>query len=438
MTTFRPLALASLGLALALAAFPAQAAAAPKATPAARAAEAPAWKTATLRRPADFAETVQARSGVLVVGAASAAEAGERVAALVTPEGGAAARSAAEAAKFDFKGGETLVLRALGGLDQVVLMGVDKGADAPSLHAAGEALGRALAKVRAPVTVAAGPVGSEGLAALATGFGIGEYRSDLLSSDRPDQTPEPVTFVGTGAAGAEAIYRGRGLALVEAVQWARDVSNLPANLIYPQTFVDAARAAFAGIPGVSIEVLDEAEMKRLGMGSISGVGMGSVRPPRLLVVRYRGAGATAAPPLVFAGKGITFDSGGISIKAASGMGEMKMDMSGAASVTGAVLSLAKSGAPVNVVAVSALAENMPDGGAIRPGDVLTAMNGKTIEVISTDAEGRLVLADALVWSERNLKPAAIVDLATLTGAVRTALGDDYAGLFGRGRPCPTG
>jgi len=168
------------------------------------------------------------------------------------------------------------------------------------------------------------------------------------------------------------------------------------------------------------------------MGALTGVGMGSARPPRLLVVRYRGVGAPAGGPLVLAGKGITFDSGGLSLKPGSGMGEMKMDMSGAASVTGAVLSLAKSGAPVNVVAVSALAENMPDGAAIRPGDVLTAMNGKTIEIISTDAEGRLVLADALVWAERNLKPSAIVDLATLTGAVRTALGDDYAGLFGRG------
>lgn len=430
MTPLRPLVLAGLGLALA--ALPAQGVAAPKAAPAARAADTPAWKTATLRRPASFAETAQARSGVLVVGAASAAEAGERVAALVSPEAGAAARSAAEAAKFDFTSGETLVLRALGGLDQVVLMGVDKGADAQALHAAGEALGRSLAKVRAPVTVAAGPVGAEGLAALATGFGIGEYRSDLLSSDRPARTPEPVVFTGAGAAGAEAIYRSRGLALVEAVQWTRDVSNLPANLMYPQTFVDSARAAFAGVPGVTIEVLDEADLKRLGMGALSGVGMGSVRPPRLLVVRYRGAGADAAQPLVLAGKGITFDSGGISIKGSSGMGEMKMDMSGAASVTGAVLSLAKSGAPVDVAAVAALAENMPDGGAIRPGDVLTAMNGKTIEVISTDAEGRLVLADALVWAERNLKPAAIVDLATLTGAVRTALGDDYAGLFGRG------
>lgn len=432
MTPFRPLVLAGLSLALAVPALaPAPAVAAPKAA-AAAGAEPSTWSTATRRRPVSFAETAQATSGVLVIAAGSAAEASERAAVLLGPEAGAGVRRAAEAAEFNFTSGDMLTLRAFGGLDQVVLLGLGKSPQGAGLQGAGEALGRSLAKVRAPVTVSTGGLGAEGLAALATGFGIGEYRSDLFSSDRPTVSPQAVVFTGAGASGAETIFRGRGQALVEAVQWTRDVSNLPANLMYPQAFVESARAAFAGTPGVTIEVLDEAAMRRLGMGALSGVGMGSARPPRLLVVRYRGAGATAGQPLVLAGKGITFDSGGLSLKPGSGMGEMKMDMSGAASVTGAVLSLAKSGAPVNVVAVAALAENMPDGGAIRPGDVLTAMNGKTIEVISTDAEGRLVLADALVWAERNLKPSAIVDVATLTGAVRTALGDDYAGLFGRG------
>jgi leucyl aminopeptidase len=213
--------------------------------------------------------------------------------------------------------------------------------------------------------------------------------------------------------------------------WARDITNEPANVIYPETFVESARAAFAGIRGVSIEVLDVPAMERLGMGALLGVGRGSERPPRLLVVRYRGAGAPEGGPIALVGKGITFDSGGISIKPSAGMGNMKMDMSGAAAVVGSTLALARSGAPVNVVAVAALAENMPDGTAIRPGDVLTAMNGKTIEIISTDAEGRLVLADALIWIERNLNPSVIVDVATLTGAVGGALGDDYAGLFSR-------
>ena len=178
-------------------------------------------------------------------------------------------------------------------------------------------------------------------------------------------------------------------------------------------------------------MLDAPAIQRIGMGALLGVGQGSPRPPRLLVVRYKGQGAPDAGPVALLGKGITFDSGGLSIKPDTNMGNMKMDMSGAASVVGAVLALAKAGAPVDVAAVAALAENMPDGAAIRPGDVLTAMNGRTIEIISTDAEGRLVLADAVVWADTRLDPAAIVDVATLTGSVGGALGNDYAGLFSR-------
>jgi leucyl aminopeptidase len=177
-------------------------------------------------------------------------------------------------------------------------------------------------------------------------------------------------------------------------------------------------------------VLDVAEMGRLGMGSILSVGAGSARPPRMLIVQYRGAGAPAVP-VALAGKGITFDSGGISLKPGEGMWAMKGDMAGAAAVVGTVLSLAKSQAPVHVVGIAALAENMPGGAATRPGDVVKAMNGRTIEVLNTDAEGRLVLADAVVYAERQYRPAAIVDVATLTGAVTTALGDEYAGLFSR-------
>jgi leucyl aminopeptidase len=177
-------------------------------------------------------------------------------------------------------------------------------------------------------------------------------------------------------------------------------------------------------------VLDVPAMEKLGMGAILSVGKGSTRPPRMLIVEYKGSGAPAKP-IVLAGKGITFDSGGISLKAGSGMWKMKDDMAGAAAVVGATLALAKRGSPVNVVAIAALAENMPDGNASRPGDVVRAMNGKTIEIISTDAEGRVVLADALSYAEKKYDPIAIVDLATLTGAVGGALGNEYAGLFSR-------
>jgi leucyl aminopeptidase len=169
-------------------------------------------------------------------------------------------------------------------------------------------------------------------------------------------------------------------------------------------------------------------MERLGMGAILSVGKGSARPPRMLIVHYRGGGGQ---PVVLAGKGITFDSGGISLKPGTGMWMMKNDMSGAAAVVGAVLALAKSRSNVNVVAVAALAENMPGSAATRPGDVVKAHNGKTIEILNTDAEGRLVLADAVSYAGKRFRPAAIVDVATLTGAVVGALGDEYAGLLTR-------
>ena len=335
-------------------------------------------------------------------------------------------------ANFSYRARQTLTLRGIGSWDRILLVGVGTASDTRDTQWAGAVAGRTLLGEDGPVTVMAGALPASRVAAFATGMGIGHYRSDLYTSARTGAAPAgPLTLVTDHGAAARTEFEGRGAALVEAMAWARDITNEPANVIYPETFVESARAAFAGIRGVSIEVLDVPAMERLGMGALLGVGRGSERPPRLLVVRYRGAGVPEGGPIALVGKGITFDSGGISIKPSAGMGNMKMDMSGAAAVVGSTLALARSGAPVNVVAVAALAENMPDGTAIRPGDVLTAMNGKTIEIISTDAEGRLVLADALIWIERNLNPSVIVDVATLTGAVGGALGDDYAGLFSR-------
>ena len=417
------------GMAAALVAAAPAAFAAPAAAPAAKAAS-PAKAAATQRRPVTFTATAPAPGGLLVIPAASADQAAARAASLPTEQRAAIARAAVSAG-FKYGGRKTLTLRGIGDWSQIVLLGLGETPSANDIQMAGAVIGRGLAGEEGAVTVLAPDLDAATLAGLAEGFGLGEYRSDLYSSDRKAVAPAPVTFVAAAADAAAALYRSRGLALVEAMEWTRDLSNEPANVVYPEAFVERARAAFAGVPGVSIEVLDVPAMQKLGMGALTGVGAGSARPPRLLVVRYKGAGAPAGGPVVLVGKGITFDSGGISIKPGSGMGNMKMDMSGAAAVVGAVLSLSKSAAPVDVVAVAAVAENMPDGAAIRPGDVLTAMNGKTIEVINTDAEGRLVLADALVWSERNLKPAVVVDIATLTGAVGGALGDDYAGLFTR-------
>lgn len=263
----------------------------------------------------------------------------------------------------------------------------------------------------------------------AFGAAVGQYSFDKYKSDA---TPVEgvIAFIASAPEAARSDYQSGKAHLAEAVTWVRDMQSEPANVLYPEEFVVRARAAFRGVGGVSISVLDERDMARLGMGAILGVGQGSVRPPRIMIVRYNGGSANDAP-VVFAGKGITFDSGGISLKPNSNMWRMKADMTGAAVVTGAVMSLAKSRAPVNAIAVAALAENMPDGGAQRPGDVVKTMSGKTVEIMSTDAEGRLVLSDAIWYAQEQFDPALLVDVATLTGSVGRALGDEYAGVFSR-------
>ncbi len=211
----------------------------------------------------------------------------------------------------------------------------------------------------------------------------------------------------------------RATVLAEAVHATRDLVNTSPNDLYPAAFADAARAAVEGLP-VTVQVLDEKKLARGGYGGLVGVGQGSARPPRLVRLDYAPAGA--ARHVAFVGKGITFDSGGISIKPAAGMDAMKSDMSGAAAVLSAVVAAARLGLPVRVTGWLALAENMPSGSAQRPSDVITIFGGKTVEVLNTDAEGRLVLADALVAASAT-EPDAIVDVATLTGAQMVALGN---------------
>ncbi len=219
-------------------------------------------------------------------------------------------------------------------------------------------------------------------------------------------------------------------AVVEGVQLARDLVNEPANILFPVEFADRA-AALANL-GVAIDVLDEKAMAKLGMGALLGVGQGSARDSRLVVMRWDGARGKAkkkSPPIAFIGKGVCFDTGGVSIKPSAGMEDMKGDMAGAACVVGLMHALASRKAKVNAIGAIGLVENMPSGEAIRPGDILTSMSGQTIEVINTDAEGRLVLADVLWYVQDKYKPALMIDLATLTGAILVALGQEYAGLF---------
>jgi leucyl aminopeptidase len=211
------------------------------------------------------------------------------------------------------------------------------------------------------------------------------------------------------------------------VIFARDLVSEPANILYPEEF--ARRVKALSSLGLEVEILGEKEMKKLGMGALLGVGQGSVRESQLAVMRWNGSKDASAQPVAFVGKGVCFDTGGISLKPADGMEEMITDMGGAAAVSGLMYALASRKAKVNAVGILGLVENMPDANAQRPGDVVKTMSGQTVEVINTDAEGRLVLADAIWYCHERFKPKFIIDLATLTGAIVVALGKDLAGLF---------
>jgi len=254
------------------------------------------------------------------------------------------------------------------------------------------------------------------------GWRYDAYRTKLADDQKPSLKRIEVVGAADGAAAAWA----EAAALANGVELARELVTEPANVIYPESFVARVSERLAGT-GVEITVLDEAAMRALGMGSLLGVAQGSIRPPRLLALRWKGA--VADKPTVFVGNGVTFDTGGISLKPPGGMEDMKWDMGGAAAVVGAMLALAGRKAKADVLGVVGLVENMPDGGAQRPGDVVTSMSGQTIEVINTDAEGRLVLCDCLTWVQAQVTPAAIVDLATLTGAMIITLGHEHGGIF---------
>ncbi|RZM18575.1 MAG: leucyl aminopeptidase, partial [Sphingomonas sp.] len=249
------------------------------------------------------------------------------------------------------------------------------------------------------------------------------YRTKLAEKSKPTLTEITIAGApdGTDAAWAEASAVTGGLDLT---RW---LVTSPPNVVYPESFVEKVTKDVEGL-GLEITVLDEAQMAELGMGSLLSVSQGSRREARLLALRWNGAAADV-PTLALVGKGVTFDSGGISIKPGAGMEDMKWDMGGAGAVAGAMKALAARKAKANVVGVMGLVENMPDGAALRPSDVITSMSGQTIEVLNTDAEGRLVLCDCVTWVQKTHQPATIVDLATLTGAMIVALGTENGGIF---------
>ena len=260
------------------------------------------------------------------------------------------------------------------------------------------------------------------------GVRLRNWRFDVYRTKMKDEqkiTLETVTVVGAPD-NAESAW-DKAAHLADGVEFTRELITEPANILYPESFVARCRERFEGT-GAEIIVLDDAQMEKLGMGSLLSVGQGSARESRMLAIRWDG-GVDGEAPTAFVGKGVTFDSGGISIKPGAGMEDMKWDMGGAGAVAGGMLALVKRKAKANVVGVMGLVENMPDGNALRPSDVVTSMSGQTIEVLNTDAEGRLVLADALHWTQEEFQPARVVDFATLTGAMIVALGHEYAGIF---------
>ena len=260
------------------------------------------------------------------------------------------------------------------------------------------------------------------------GLRLRNWRYDIYRTRLKDDQKVSLKAVTVfnAAEGAEAAWAEKSH-LAEGVEFTRELVTEPANIIYPESFVARCKERFEGT-GAELRVLDEAEMEKLGMGALLGVGQGSVRDSRLLAIVWNG-GTEGEAPVAFVGKGVTFDTGGISIKPGPGMEDMKWDMGGAGAVAGGMLTLVKRKAKANVVGVVGLVENMPDGNAQRPGDVVTSMSGQTIEILNTDAEGRLVLCDALHWTQEEYQPARIVDFATLTGAIIISLGHEHAGVF---------
>ncbi len=345
---------------------------------------------------------------------------------------------ALEAGRFTGAKGQTqTVLGHSGDVARLLLLGVGKGQDLDA-RAAEELGGVVAAEANAAghtaVTVVVDPVKGSRLspaelaAHLALGVRLRSYRFDKYKTkDKPEQklSLQRLSVVLAAPADARKAY-GQLEPVVDAVFLTRDLVSEPPNVLYPVEF--ARRAKELSKLGVKVEILGEAEMKKLGMETLLAVGQGSGRDSQLLVMKWMN-GPKGQAPVALIGKGVCFDTGGISLKPAAGMEDMKWDMGGAGAVTGAMRLIAGRKAKANVVAVCALVENMPDGNAQRPGDVVKSMSGQTVEVINTDAEGRLILCDAMWYAQEKFKPQAMVELSTLTGAIIVALGHERAGLF---------
>ncbi|CAA7616238.1 aminopeptidase A, a cyteinylglycinase [Candidatus Terasakiella magnetica] len=356
----------------------------------------------------------------------------------VAAKGGLA--RAIAASRFEGKKGQTLMLLAPAGLtlSRVLLVGLGKAKEIDVQGAqtfGGTVVAQLQSSGEAEVAIAVDAIEGSPLAtsefAVQAAFGarLRSYRFDkYMTKQKKEDKPslKRINLLAEAFATAKTAFAAVDK-VADGVLFTRDMVSEPANVIHPESLAELAQSL--GDLGVEVEVLGEKQMKKLGMGALLGVGQGSDRESKLVVMRWQGAAKKDEAPIAFIGKGVTFDSGGISIKPAGGMEDMKWDMAGAGAVLGVLKALAGRKAKVNAIGVVGLVENMPSGTAQRPGDVVTSMSGQTIEVINTDAEGRLVLADALWYTQDRFKPKAMIDLATLTGAIIISLGHEYAGLF---------
>lgn len=346
-------------------------------------------------------------------------------------------KQAAAASRFKGKSGSSLDILVPEGLkaDRLIVAGTGKkGAlkEEDYIKIGGATIGRLKANVENVTLIAElpdGPLKPSQVASIASGIRLRAYRFDRYKT-KPKDADDRVESVNIVIAVADVAAMKKVFEtsdkVTDGVLIARDLVNEPPNILFPEEF--ARRAAQLRKLGVDVEILDKKAMTKLGMGALLGVAQGSVREARMVVMRWNG-GKKGEQPVGFIGKGVCFDTGGISIKPAGNMEEMKGDMAGAACVVGLMHALAARKAKANVVGAIGLVENMPDGNAQRPGDIVTSMSGQTIEIINTDAEGRLVLADVVWYVAKKYKPKFMIDLATLTGAILVALGTEHAGLF---------
>jgi len=384
----------------------------------------------------EFAPFSTPAKGVLVVFCEEGLKFGSATRKVLDSAGDLVDRAAA-ADRFKGKNGATLDIVAPSGLDvpRLVVVGVGKVRDLGKndfVKLGGVALGKvpsAATEVTIIADLPGGALKPDNAADIALGARLRAYSFDRYKTKRKEDDEKPnemqVAIAVANVAAAEKAFAPRD-AVANGVTVARDLINEPANVLYPEEF--ARRATELKKVGVAVDVLDVPAMKKLGMNALLGVGQGSEHESRCVIMRWNG-GKKGSDPIAFIGKGVCFDTGGISIKPAGGMEDMKGDMAGAACVVGLMQALAARKAKVNAVGAIGIVENMPDGKAQRPGDIVTTMSGQTIEIINTDAEGRLVLADVLHYVNKRFKPKFMIDLATLTGAIIIALGHEYAGLF---------